>query len=73
MLLGFLGFFSFPFNRLLLLLSLELFFIGFSLLFLSFSLYLDDFLPILLSILLLTLSAIESAIGLSLLLASKSS
>lgn len=55
-------------NFILILLSLELFFIGISLLFLDSSLYLDDINGIISSIFILCLSASESAIGLSILL-----
>lgn len=59
-------------NNILILLSIELLYIGFAFLFISSSLFLDDIQGIITSILLLTLSAIESAIGLSLLLHSRS-
>lgn len=58
-------------NNILILLSLELFFIGISILFLQTSLILDDIEGVITSILILCLSAIESAIGLTILLANK--
>lgn len=58
-------------NNIILLISLELLFIGITLLFLYSSLYLDDFEGIITSILLLCISATESAIGLTLLIAIK--
>ena len=55
-------------NNILILLSLEIFFIGLSLLFLHSSLSFDDLLGLSFSFFLLSIAAIESAIGLSLLL-----
>lgn len=58
-------------NNIIILLSLELFFIGISILFIESSYYLDDFYGIITGILLLGLSATESAIGLTILMAKK--
>lgn len=58
-------------NNILLLLSLELIFIGISLLYLNTSLRIDDLEGIITAILILCLSAIESAIGLTILLKTK--
>jgi NADH:ubiquinone oxidoreductase subunit K len=57
-----------PEGFILILLSLEIFFIGLSLLFLHSSLSFDDLNGLLFSFFLLSIAAIESAIGLSLLL-----
>jgi len=59
-------------NYIILLLTLELFIIGISLLFISSSLILDDFNGILTTIYLYTIGAIESSIGLSILIVYKS-
>lgn len=58
-------------NNILILLSLELFFIGISLLYLDSSLLLDNFEGIIAAIIILCISATESAIGLTILLVSK--
>lgn len=58
-------------NNILILLSLELFFIGISLLYLDSSFQLDNFEGIITSIIILCISATESAIGLTILLISK--
>lgn len=58
-------------NNILILLSLELLFIGISILFLESSLYLDDFDGIITSIFILCLTATESALGLTILLVNK--
>lgn len=55
-------------NYIIILLSLELILIAISLIFISSSLYLDDFKGIVVSIFLYTIGAIESAIGLSILI-----
>jgi NADH:ubiquinone oxidoreductase subunit K len=55
-------------NYIILLLTLELLLIGISLIFLDSSLYLDDFNGIISTIFLLTMGAIESAIGLTILI-----
>lgn len=55
-------------NNILLLLSLELFFIGIALLFLNSSFYLDDVNGLLTTLFILCISATESAIGLTLLI-----
>jgi NADH:ubiquinone oxidoreductase subunit K len=55
-------------NNILLLLSLELFFIGIALLFLNSSFYLDDINGIITTLFILCLSATESAIGLTFLI-----
>ena len=55
-------------NYIILLLTLELLLIGISLIFLDSSLRLDDFNGIVTTIYLLTLGAIESAIGLTILI-----
>lgn len=55
-------------NNILLLLSLELIFIGISLLYISTSLKIDDLEGVISGILILCLSATESAIGLTILL-----
>jgi NADH:ubiquinone oxidoreductase subunit K len=55
-------------NNILILLSLEILFIGLSLLFLSSSLLFDDLNGLFFSFFLLSIAAIESAIGLSLLI-----
>jgi NADH-quinone oxidoreductase subunit K len=60
-------------NNILILLCLEIFFIGLSLLFLHSSLSFDDLNGLFFSFFLLSIAAIESAIGLSLLLSDKSS
>ena len=56
------------YNRIILLISLELLLISISILFIYTSLYLDNIFGLYFSILLLSLGAIETAIGLSLLL-----
>lgn len=58
-------------NNILILLSLELFFIGISIIFLDTSLYLDDINGILTTVFILCISATESAIGLSILMINK--
>lgn len=58
-------------NNIIILLSLELLLIGISILFLESAYYLDDFNGIITSILLLCISATESAIGLTILMAIK--
>lgn len=58
-------------NNILILLSLELIFIGISLHFFHSSLYLDDFDGVITAIFILCLSATESAIGLTILLINK--
>lgn len=55
-------------NYIIILLCLELILIGISLIFISSSLNLDDFKGIVVSIFLYTIGAIESAIGLSILI-----
>lgn len=55
-------------NYIILLLTLELLLIGISLIFLDTSLHLDDFNGIMSTLYLLTLGAIESAIGLTILI-----
>lgn len=61
---------SIEYNRIILLLSLELLLIGIAILFIYTSIYLDNIFGLYFSILLLSLGAIETAIGLSLLLLS---
>jgi NADH-ubiquinone oxidoreductase chain 4L len=56
------------YNRIVLLISLELLLISISIFFIYSSLYLDNIFGLYFSILLLSLGAIETAIGLSLLL-----
>lgn len=58
-------------NNILILLSLELLFIGISLIFLDTGLYHDDFEGTITSIFILCLSATESAIGLTILMINK--
>lgn len=58
-------------NTILALLSLELFFIGLSILFLNSSYLLDDFEGIVGAIIILCISATESAIGLTILMINK--
>lgn len=58
-------------NNIIILLSLELMFIGISLIFLNSSLYLDNFDGLITSIFILCLSATESAIGLTILMINK--
>lgn len=58
-------------NNIIILLCLELIFIGISLIFLNSSLYLDNFDGLITSIFILCLSATESAIGLTILMATK--
>jgi NADH:ubiquinone oxidoreductase subunit K len=60
-------------NNIIILLSLELLFIGISLIFLNSSLYLDNFDGLISSIFILCLSATESAIGLTILMVIKKS
>lgn len=55
-------------NYIILLLTLELLLIGICLIFLDSSLYLDDYNGIISTVFLLTLGAIESAIGLTILI-----
>lgn len=59
---------SIEYNRVILLLSLELLLIGIAIFFIYTSIYLDNIFGLYFSILLLSLGAIETAIGLSLLL-----
>lgn len=59
---------SIEYNRIIMLLSLELLLIGIAILFIYSSIYLDNIFGLYFSILLLSLGAIETAIGLSLLL-----
>lgn len=59
-------------KNILILISLELLFIGISLLFISTSLLLDDFNGITSAIIIISISAIESAIGLILLISKNS-
>lgn len=58
-------------NNILILLSLELFFIGISILFLDTGLSHDDYEGVITSIFILCLSATESAIGLTILMINK--
>lgn len=58
-------------NNILILLSLELFFIGIALLFIHTAFILDDFEGIAIAILILCISAIESTIGLTILLVNR--
>ena len=58
---------SFNFNLIYILLSLELFLLGVSLLFISYALSFDDLYGIITALFILTIGAAESAIGLSIL------
>ena len=53
------------FNLIYILLSLELFLLGVSLLFISYALYFDDLYGVITALFILTIGAAESAIGLS--------
>jgi len=58
-------------NNILILLSLELFFVGLAILFINSGLEFDDFIPITIAVFILCLSATESALGLTILMINK--
>jgi NADH:ubiquinone oxidoreductase subunit K len=58
-------------NNILILLSLELFFVGLAVLYINAGLEFDDFTPITIAVLILCLSATESALGLTILMINK--
>ena len=67
--IGFLGIIINKYNILLILISLEIVFLGLNLNFLLFSTFFDDAMGLLISILVLTVVGAESAIGLAILIA----